>query len=474
MENTIAITCHRINTDTICAISTPIGEGGIGIVRISGENSLSIAQNIFLKKGAFKIDAFNLPTFTTHYGHIINPVTKQIIDEVILTVMKAPHTYTREDIVEINCHGGVIPLKLTLELAMKYGARLAAPGEFTKRAFLNGRIDLSQAEAVIDVIRAKTDISLNASITQLTGKLKNEVETLRSNLIDMCAQIEAEIDFPEEEIENLGIAEFEKNIKNILEKICRLLNSFQSGKLLREGIKIAIIGKPNVGKSSLLNIFLNEERAIVTEIPGTTRDTIEEFLNIEGIPVKLIDTAGIRKTENIIEKIGVDKSYTSLSQADLIFLMLDSSADLTNEDEHILEKVLGKKVLILLNKIDLPKKINIEKLKEKAHKITKILEVSAKYGIGIDLLKKEVLSIVMSGEVINTGEILITNIRHKEVLEKSKNSLLHAYNSFKKNMSPEFIALDIRASLNQLGEITGSVTTEDILNRIFDQFCIGK
>jgi len=292
MENTI-------NNDTICAISTSIGEGGIGIVRISGKDSLSIAQKIFLKKGVSKIDPLNLPTFTTHYGRIVNPSTTQIIDEVILTVMKAPHTYTREDIVEINCHGGVIPLKLTLELAMEYGARLATPGEFTKRAFLNGRIDLSQAEAVIDVIHGKTEMSLRASITQLTGKLKYEIDQLRSNLIDISVKIEAELDFPEEEIEESTFTEFENNIKNVLGKIDELLNSFQSGKILKEGIKIAIIGKPNVGKSSLLNTFLDEDRAIVTEIPGTTRDTIEEFLNIEGIPVKLIDTAGIRRKSRI-------------------------------------------------------------------------------------------------------------------------------------------------------------------------------
>jgi len=456
--------------DTIVAISTPLGESGIGIVRLSGKNSLNIVEKIFKPKSKKKLS--EVPTFSAHFGYIVNPVDNLTVDEVIVVVMRAPKTYTREDIVEINCHGGIVPLRKILELCILNGARLAEPGEFTKRAFLNGRIDLIQAEAVIDIIKAKTEKSLKASINQLKGRLSEEINDINNKLRNLCALVEANIEFPEEEIETTNMEDIKSSLEDILKKIDKLLETSYEGKILREGIKTAIIGKPNVGKSSLLNELLEEERAIVTHIPGTTRDIIEESINIEGIPFILIDTAGIRKSDDFVEKRGIEKTFDSLEKADLILFMLDGSVSLSNEDYSIVDKIKDKRVIVVINKIDLPLEIKEEDIKKIFPK-EKINKISILKKIGIEDLKKSMIDVVLKRGK-KEEEVLITNVRHKVLLQSAKDSIKSAIDSINSKMSEEFVAVDIRAALDFIGEIVGKTTTADILNTIFSQFCIGK
>lgn len=457
------------NEDTICAISTPIGEGGIGIVRISGKDAFAIADKIFFSKKNKDLSAF--PSHTIHYGEIRD--NNERVDEALVSIMKAPNTYTKEDVVEINCHGGPLPLKKVMELVLKNGARLAEPGEFTKRAFLNGRIDLSQAEAVIDIINSKTDDSLRLAVNQLSGILSKKVNAIREELISIIASVEASIDFVDEDIEFISRDEMGKRIDRTVDEIEALITTADEGRIYKEGIATAIIGKPNVGKSSLLNALLKEERAIVTPIPGTTRDVIEEWVNIKGMPLRILDTAGIRHTEDLVEIEGVKRSRDAIKRADLILLLIDGSNKLNDEDKRLMQEVRDKRLIVLLNKSDLPslvKKNDIANILPE----NELVAISALTGEGVDSLKTAIHNLLFKG-VITAGERpIITNLRHKTALEKTKKALENLEGSLKNKMSEEFLAVDLRGALNALGEITGETATEDILNKIFEEFCVGK
>lgn len=458
-------------TDTISAISTAIGEAGIGIVRISGKDSIEIANKIFKGEKIEKLkDGENRKLI---YGYIIDPEKDEIIDEVLIVYMKSPYTYTREDMVEIYCHGGIIPVRRILELTLKYGARLADRGEFTKRAFLNGRLDLSQAEAVIDMINAKTDKSYDVSLNQLEGSLSKEIREIRDILLNMIAHIEVSIDFPDEDIEEVTYDQLEEDAKKVYEKIDNLLSTADRGRILRDGLNTVILGKPNVGKSSLLNAILRENRAIVTDVPGTTRDIIEEYVNIDGIPLKIVDTAGIRDTEDLVEKIGVDRAKEMVDKADLIIAVFDMSEDLSKEDEKIINIIRDKKSIILLNKTDLPVKFD-EKQIRKMLPDKKIINTSIVKGIGLDELINSIKDMFYSGEMDIKNEVVITNVRHKNQLLKAKNNIEDGLEAIKLNMPLDCIEVDIRNCWKNLGEISGDTVTEDILDKIFSEFCIGK
>ena len=459
--------------ETIAAISTAIGNGGIGIIRMSGKESFKILEKIFKNSKGEKLDLNKIKGYTIQYGTIVDSKTNEKIDEVLVSFFKNPKSYTREDMCEINSHGGMIIEKQILEQCLKNGAILAEPGEFTKRAFLNGRIDLSQAESIMDLINSKTEKESKASINQLQGDLSNKINEIRHDLLDIMADIEASIDYPEYDIEEvtnskaLGILE---NTKNKLES---LKDTFRSGKILKEGIKTAIIGKPNAGKSSLLNKILKEERAIVSEIEGTTRDTIEEFITIKGIPLKIIDTAGIRKTSDKIEEIGVKKALDIAKDAELVLVILDNSKDLTEEDKEILKLAESKNSIILLNKVDL-KENNLENSEELKKLDKKIIKISAKNGNGIEELYNEIENMFQIKNLETDGEIIITNIRHKNQIEYAINNIDEAMNAVKSNLPIDIISISIKQTLEDLGKITGENVSEDIINEIFSKFCLGK
>ncbi|TDT69826.1 tRNA modification GTPase trmE [Hypnocyclicus thermotrophus] len=454
--------------DTIAAISTPRGEGGIGIVRISGDLALDILEKIFIP--ASEKNVKELKTFTINYGKLINE-KKEIIDEVLVSVMKAPKTYTKEDIVEINCHGGYLVTEKVLELVLRNGARHAEQGEFTKRAFINGRIDLTQAEAVMDLIHSKTDKSISLSLEQLRGDLRIKIYELKKMLLDVTAHVNVVLDYPEEGIDDPLPDNLYDNLKEVYSQCDDLINSYDTGKMIKEGIKTAIVGKPNVGKSSLLNALLREERAIVTHVAGTTRDVIEEIINVKGIPLIIVDTAGIRKTEDIVENIGVEKSKELIEKADLVLFVVDSSTEITKEDIEIYEKVKNKKVLGILNKTDLDKKIDISEFKE----INSFIEISAKEKIGIKDIEDSIYNLVISGDIENNSQkLVITNVRHKSALEKTKDSIKNIFETIDMGMPMDLIAIDLRVALDSLSEITGEISTEDLLDHVFSNFCVGK
>ena len=455
--------------DTIAAIATSPGEGGIGIVRISGNKSLEVVESIFKSMSNKKIGDYNPRTLV--YGHIFKE--NEIIDEVLVSYMKKPYTYTKEDVIEINCHGGFISVKKILELILSNGVRLADAGEFTKRAFLNGRIDLSQAEAVIDIIKAKTDLSYNIAQSQLEGNLSGEIKKLRNKVTEILAHVEVSIDFPEEDIEHITYDTLYNKSLELKKEIINLYETSESGKILRDGLKTVIIGKPNVGKSSLLNAILKESRAIVTDVPGTTRDVIEEFVNIKGIPLKIIDTAGIRETEDIVEKIGVEKSKEFFEKADLVILMLDASSELTEEDIEILSKLENKKVITLINKTDLPSKID-EGIIKKYVQENRIIKISALEKIGIDKLEDEIANMVYMGKVTQQSSVIITNVRHKDALSKAINSLSDAIRGIEDRLPLDFVEVDFKNIWSYLGEVSGDTVSEDLLDTIFRDFCIGK
>ena len=452
--------------DTITAISTPLGEGAIGIVRLSGTDAIAIANKVFKGKNLETVDSH-----TINYGHFVE--NNEIIDEVLVSYVKAPRSYTTENMCEINSHGGNIVVKKILELCLQNGAELAEPGEFTKRAFLNGRIDLLQAESVIDIINAKSEREAKNGIQQLEGFLSSEIAKIKKEIMDVMVNIEVAIDYPEydvDDVTNKQISEMLIKVKSMLEK---LEKSFDNGKILKEGIKTAIIGTPNAGKSSLLNAILKEDRAIVTEYEGTTRDTIEEFVNINGIPLKLVDTAGIRDAKDEVEKIGIIKSKEVANDADLIIAIFDASKELTKEDLEILELIKGKKAIILLNKTDLPRKlvINNEKLKDAD---AKIIEISALNKTGIDDLYNEITKMFDLNQINLDQDVVITNVRQKNLIEKALSSVKKAEETMSKKMPIDIIAIFIKEILEELGNITGEIATDDIIDEIFSKFCLGK
>lgn len=458
--------------DTIAAISTPPGEGGIGIIRISGQQALDIARRIIRKVNGDEWK--NQESWKLGRGRVVDNRSGEIIDEVLISVMKAPKSYTREDTVEINCHGGIIPLVKTLELLLINGARIAEPGEFTRRAFLNGRIDLAQAESVLDVIRAKTSAGLKLAISQLEGSLSRKIRELQEKLLNMLAHVEASIDFPEEVSgENLQ-EELDKDKEKLVEEIEDLLRGAEIGKILREGLLTVIAGKPNVGKSSLLNMLLKENKAIVTEIPGTTRDIIEDELNIRGIPLRIADTAGLRKTMDKVEKIGVARTREFIKKADLVMLVLDDITGLTDEDMSIIKLTGDKKCLVLINKIDAGKgKIKVEGLNKIIGK-RPVIKISALRGDGIKEIEEKIHQMVLGGEVWAERRQIVSNMRHKVALEKAKNSLLDVGKGIRDKMPVDIIAIDLKSAWESLGEITGETVNEDIIDKIFADFCIGK
>ena len=459
--------------ETIAAISTAIGNGGIGIIRMSGKESFKILEKIFKNSKGEKLDLNKIKGYTIQYGTIVDSKTNEKIDEVLVSFFKNPKSYTREDMCEINSHGGMIIEKQILEQCLKNGAILAEPGEFTKRAFLNGRIDLSQAESIMDLINSKTEKESKASINQLQGDLSNKINEIRHDLLDIMADIEASIDYPEYDIEEVTNSKALGILNNTKDKLESLKDTFRSGKILKEGIKTVIIGRPNAGKSSLLNKILKEERAIVSEIEGTTRDTIEEFITIIGIPLKIIDTAGIRKTSDKIEEIGVKKALDIAKDAELVLVILDNSKNLTEEDKEILKLAESKNSIILLNKVDL-KENNLENSKELKKINKRIIKISAKNGNGIEELYNEIENMFQIKNLETDGEIIITNIRHKNQIEYAINNINEAINAVKNNLPIDIISISIKQTLEDLGKITGENVSEDIINEIFSKFCLGK
>lgn len=456
--------------DTIAAVGTAPGESGIGIVRLSGSLSIEILEKIFKAK-KWK-STYDIPSRYMTYGYIFDDEGKRV-DEVLAVIMKAPYSYTAEDVVEIHCHGGIVPIWKIMGLILNKGARPAEPGEFTKRAFLNGRIDLAQAEAVIDVITAKTEGGLDNALNQLGGVLSQQIKDIMNILISILAHIEASIDFPEHDIEELTIENVKNNILIAKDNIKELLNTYDEGKIQREGLSTAIVGRPNVGKSSLLNVLLKENRAIVTDIPGTTRDIIEEYLNLGGILIKLIDTAGLRETEDVVEKIGVERTKEAIDKADLIIFVIDVSEKLTKEDWDIISLTKGKKVIVVGNKIDLGINANLDEIQRIFGK-NSIVKMSIKEYKGIKEIEKAIVDIVYSGSVKSKNTSLISNVRHKFLLEKTEDSLEKAQEAIETGIPVDLISVDIRDAWRYLGEITGDTVEEDIVTEIFSRFCIGK
>lgn len=454
-------------SDTIAAISTSPGIGGIGIIRMSGEDCFQILEKIFEPKNKQSIE--KIKGYTIKFGKILD--NDNVIDEVLVSYFKAPKSYTSENMCEINSHGGIIIMNKILDLCIKNGANLAEPGEFTKRAFLNGRMDLSQAEAVIDVINAKTDKEAEVSLKQLEGSLSEKIEKIRKIIISAMADIEATIDYPEYDLEEVTNAKIMKILDEVDILLAALEKSFYNGKILREGISTAIIGRPNAGKSSLLNLILNEERAIVTDIEGTTRDTIEEFISIDGIPLKIIDTAGIRNAKDEVEKIGVEKAMDIAKRSDIVIAIFDSSKQITDEDKKILELLKDKNAIILLNKIDLEKKVSVEDFKS----INKpIIEISTKTKEGIDNLYDEISKMFKLKEIANDGETIVSNVRHKNIIINSKKNLEKARETIINNMPIDIISTYLKEIIEELGKITGETVTEDVIAEIFSKFCLGK
>ena len=454
--------------DTIAAISTPRGEGGIGIVRISGDRAIEILGKIFRPKSEKEIK--ELRNFSINYGKLYNE-NDELVDEVLVSIMKGTKTYTAEDIVEINCHGGYLITEKVLELVLRFGARHAEQGEFTRRAFVNGRIDLTQAEAVMDLIHSKTDKSISLSLDQLRGDLKSQIAHLKKLLLDVAAHVNVVLDYPEEGIDDPLPDNLVDNLEVVMNTANELILSYDKGKMIKEGVKTAIVGKPNVGKSSLLNALLREERAIVTHIAGTTRDIIEEVINIKGIPLVLVDTAGIRKTDDIVENIGVEKSFEQIEKADFILFVVDGSTELDIEDFKINEKLRGKKVLGIVNKNDL---IQVAKLSE-LDSVDSFINISAKESIGISDMEEQIYDLIVKGTVEDSSKkLIITNIRHKTALEKTKDAVKNIFETINMGLPMDLIAVDLKEALDSLSEVTGEISTEDLLDHVFKNFCVGK
>ncbi|WP_313803097.1 tRNA uridine-5-carboxymethylaminomethyl(34) synthesis GTPase MnmE [Cytobacillus sp.] len=458
--------------DTIAAISTPMGEGAIAIVRLSGDQAIAIADKLFKGMGGKRLQTVS--SHTIHYGQIIDPKTEQVAEEVMVSVMKGPKTFTKEDVVELNCHGGIVSVNRVLQLLLTNGARLAEPGEFTKRAFLNGRIDLSQAEAVMDLIRAKTDRAMNLALGQMEGRLSKLIQKLRQEILETLAHVEVNIDYPEyDDVEEMSHRMLLEKGTYVKEEIEKLLRTSQQGKILRDGLSTVIVGRPNVGKSSLLNSLVHENKAIVTDIPGTTRDVIEEYVNVRGVPLRLLDTAGIRETEDIVERIGVERSRQVLKEADLILLVLNYSEPFTKEDENLFKAVEGMDVIVIVNKTDLPQVIDMEQVQElsKNHKLvtTSLLEDK-----GVDELEEAIASLFFEGSIEAGDLTYVSNTRHIALLNQALHSIEEAIQAVEMGTPIDIVQIDLTRTWEILGEIIGDSVHESLIDQLFSQFCLGK
>ena len=455
--------------DTIAAISTPPGEGAISIVRMSGEEAVSIAQKVFSGK-----DLTQAKSHTINYGHIVDPKTHEEIDEVMVSLMLAPKTFTREDVVEINCHGGIVATNRILQLLLVNGARLAEPGEFTKRAFLHGRIDLTQAESVMDLIRAKTDRSMKIALNQLDGNLSHLIDSLRKDILDVLAQVEVNIDYPEyDDVEEMTTKLLREKAIEIKQRIEQLLKTASQGKIMREGLATALVGRPNVGKSSLLNHLLHEDKAIVTDVAGTTRDVIEEYVNVSGVPLKLIDTAGIRETDDKVEKIGVERSKKAIEQSDLVLLVLNAAESLTKEDLELIRLTNDKKRIIILNKTDLEEKLDRKEL-AKISENAPVYATSILKNEGVEALEEAIAKLFFNGIENSQSTVMVTNARHIALLKKAQNSLDSVLEGISSGMPVDLVQIDMTEAWNLLGEITGESYEDELLDQLFSQFCLGK
>ena len=453
--------------DTIAAISTPIGEGGISIVRMSGEDAVKIANKVF--KGA---NLTEVPTHTIHYGHIVDPESKKVIDEAMVTVLRAPKTFTREDIIEVNCHGGIVVTNHILQLLLANGARMADPGEFTKRAFVNGRIDLTQAESVMDIVRAKTDKARQVAVGQLAGGLLEKIRSMRKEILDTLANVEVNIDYPEYDADQITADQMAKTSKDVIAEIDKLLNTAQEGTILRNGLATAIVGQPNVGKSSLLNYLTKSDKAIVTDVAGTTRDTLEEYVSVKGVPLKLIDTAGIHHTEDKVEKIGVERSQKALQQADLVLLLLDGSKNLADEDKALIEETKNKKRIIILNKMDIGQKLNVQEMKKLTN--SEVISTSILKQVNLDELENLIKKLFFSGITNSNDQILVTNQRQSGLLAKAKKQLEDVISAVEDGVPVDIAQIDFNGAWDTLGEITGDSAPDELINALFSQFCLGK
>lgn len=455
--------------DTIAAISTPPGEGAISIVRMSGEEAVAIAQKVFSGK-----DLTQAKSHTINYGHIVDPKTHEEIDEVMVSLMLAPKTFTREDVVEINCHGGIVATNRILQLLLVNGARLAEPGEFTKRAFLHGRIDLTQAESVMDLIRAKTDRSMKIALNQLDGNLSHLIDSLRKDILDVLAQVEVNIDYPEyDDVEEMTTKLLKEKAIEIKQRIEQLLKTASQGKIMREGLATALVGRPNVGKSSLLNHLLHEDKAIVTDVAGTTRDVIEEYVNVSGVPLKLIDTAGIRETDDKVEKIGVERSKKAIEQSDLVLLVLNAAESLTKEDLELIRLTNDKKRIIILNKTDLEEKLDRKEL-AKISENAPVYATSILKNEGVEALEEAISKLFFNGIENSQSTVMVTNARHIALLKKAQNSLDSVLEGISSGMPVDLVQIDMTEAWNLLGEITGESYEDELLDQLFSQFCLGK
>lgn len=455
--------------DTIAAIATPMGESGIAVIRISGPEAVTIAESIFRSKTALT----KAESHTVHYGHVWNRATNERIEEALTTVMRAPRSYTAEDVVEISCHGGIVSVKKVLDLVLESGTRLAEPGEFTKRAFLNGRLDLTQAEAVIDLIRSKSDRAFAVALKQVEGALSKKVKQLRYTLVETMAHIEVNIDYPEHDVEEMTSAFIHDRCQSVQDAIDELLRTADQGKLLREGIETAIVGKPNVGKSSLLNALTQENRAIVTDIPGTTRDVIEEYVTIGGIPLKLLDTAGIRETSDIVEQMGVERSRSAIASADLVLYVLNGNEPITDDEIHLMESVDPSRTIIIVNKMDLPLVLDMSIL-QKRYKDKQIVHLSARDGQGLLLLERVIKGMFFSGSIDSGDMTYVSNARHIHLLKKARASLQDALVAVENGVPIDMIQIDVRNAWEQLGEVIGDAVSDSLIDQIFSQFCLGK
>ena len=456
--------------DTITSISTPMGEGAIGIVRLSGPQAIEIGDTLY--KGKKKLS--EVDTHTINYGHIIDPETNETVEEVMISVLRAPKTFTREDIIEINCHGGILTINRILELTMTYGARMAEPGEYTKRAFLNGRIDLSQAEAVMDFIRSKTDRASKVAMNQIEGRLSDLIKKQRQSILEILAQVEVNIDYPEyDDVEDATTEFLLEQSKNIKEEINRLLETGTQGKIMREGLSTVIVGRPNVGKSSMLNNLIQDNKAIVTEVAGTTRDVLEEYVNVRGVPLRLVDTAGIRDTEDIVEKIGVERSRKALSEADLILFVLNNNEPLTEDDQTLYEVVKNEDVIVIINKTDLEPRLDIDEVKEMIGDMP-LIQTSMLKQEGLDELEIQIRDLFFGGEVQNQDMTYVSNSRHISLLKQARHSIQDAIDAAESGVPMDMVQIDLTRTWEILGEIIGESASDELIDQLFSQFCLGK